>query len=88
MSWALDNACLFVLGCTNLIIVIDLRIYKDRELNTIPNHRLQYLKEKTLAYCFTIYTIGLGSGTKDQMQFSTIQFTKSYPLTIHLHRKI
>ena len=44
MSWALDNACLFVLGCTNLIVVTDHRpflgIYKDRELDTIPNPRL------------------------------------------------
>ena len=39
MSWALNNARLFVLGCTNLIAITDhkplLGIYKDRELNTI-----------------------------------------------------
>ena len=30
-----------------------------------------------------LYTIALGSGTKDQTQFPAIQFTKSYSLTIH-----
>ena len=59
MSWALNNARLFVLGCTNLIAITDhkplLGIYKDRELNTIPNPRLQSLTEKTLAYHFTIH---------------------------------
>ena len=59
MSWNLYNARLFVLGCPNLIVVTDhkplLGIYKDRELKTIPNPRLQSLKEKTLAYRFTIH---------------------------------
>ena len=59
MSWALDNAGLFVPGCPNLIVVTNhkplLEIYKYRELNTIPNPRLQSLKEKTLAYRFTIH---------------------------------
>ena len=59
VSWALDNGCLFVLRCTNLIVATDhkplLGIYKVRELNTIPNPRLQSFKEKTLAYRFSIH---------------------------------
>ena len=59
VSWALDNAHLFVLRCPNIIFVTNhkplLGICKDRELNTIPNPRLQSLKEKTLAYCFTMH---------------------------------
>ena len=58
VTWALENARLFVLGCNNLIIITDhkplLGIFKDRELSTISNPRLQSLKEKTLAYKFTI----------------------------------
>ena len=58
-TWALENALLFVLGCNNLIIATHhknlLGIFTDRELSTIQNPRLQSLKEKTLAYKFTIY---------------------------------
>ena len=59
VTWALENARLFVLGCNNLIIVTDHKplhgIFKDRKLSTIRNPRLQSLKEKTLAYKSTIY---------------------------------
>ena len=48
-----------MLGCNNLIIVTNrkplLGIFKDQELSTIQNPRLQSLKEKTLAYKFTIH---------------------------------
>ena len=59
VTWALENAWLFVLRCNNLIIAthhkILLGIFTDRELSTIQNPRLQSLKEKSLAYKFTIY---------------------------------
>ena len=59
VTWALENARLFVLGCNNLIIVTDhkplLGIFKDWQLSTIQKPRLQSLKQKTLAYKFTIY---------------------------------
>ena len=58
VSWSLDNARMFVLGCKELIIVTDhkplLGILNNRELNTISNPRLQTLKEKTLKYNFTV----------------------------------
>ena len=47
-----------MLGRNNLIMVADhkplLGIFKNRELSIIQNPRLQFLKEKTLAYKFTI----------------------------------
>ena len=49
---ALDRARHFVLGCQNLVIVVDhkplLKIFSDRALDNIPNPRLRNLKEKSL----------------------------------------
>ena len=58
ISWSLNNACMFILGCKELIIVMDhkplLGILNDRDLKNIPNSRLQSLKEKTLPYKFSV----------------------------------
>ena len=55
---ALKKARYFILGCTNLTVVVDhkplLRIFNDRALNDIQNPRLRNLKEKTLAFRFNI----------------------------------
>ena len=61
---ALDKACFFVLGCTDLIIAVDhkplLKIFGDRSLDEISNARLRNLKEKTLRYKFcTIHIPGV-----------------------------
>ena len=55
---ALNKARYFVLGCDKLIIAVDhkplLKIFGDRSLEDIPNPRLRNLKEKTLAFKFTM----------------------------------
>ena len=58
ISWSLNNACRFILGCKELIVVTDhkplLGILNSTEIYSIPNPRLQSLKEKTLQYEFSI----------------------------------
>lgn len=55
---ALNKARYFVLGCDKLTIAVDhkplLKIFGDRSLEDIPNPRLRNLKEKTLAFKFTM----------------------------------
>ena len=55
---ALKKARYFILGCTNLTVVVDhkplLRIFSDRALSDIQNPRLRNLKEKTLTFRFNI----------------------------------
>ena len=54
--YALDKARHFILGCKDLIVVVDhkplLKLFGDRALEDIPNPRLRNLKEKTLRYRF------------------------------------
>ena len=56
--YALHQTRYYILGCKELIIATDhkplLRILNDRSLTEIENRRLLNLKEKTLAYHFTI----------------------------------
>ena len=56
--YALHQTRYYVLGCTDLIIATDhkplLRILNDRALVDIDNRRLLNLKEKTLAYRFSM----------------------------------
>ena len=58
VSYSLNHAKNFVLGCPNLLVVTDheplLGIFNDRELSTIDNPRISKLKEKTLRYQFKI----------------------------------
>lgn len=52
VTWSLNNTQMFVLGCKELIVVMDhkplLGILNERNINSITNSRLQSLKEKTL----------------------------------------
>ena len=58
LSWSINHAKNYVLGCKNLLIATDhkplLGIFNDRELNTISNPRTSKLKENTLHYQFKI----------------------------------
>ena len=58
---ALEKARFFVLGCSDLIVVVDhkplLRVFTDRSLEAIANPRLRKLKEKTLRYHFQMMHI-------------------------------
>ena len=52
VSWGLNNANVFVLGCKDLIVITNhkplLNIFDHRDLSTITNPQLFKLKEKTL----------------------------------------
>ena len=54
ISWSLNNAHMFILRCKELIAVTDhkqlLETLNNREINSIPSWRLQFLKEKTMQY--------------------------------------
>ncbi|KAK3882768.1 hypothetical protein Pcinc_012877 [Petrolisthes cinctipes] len=58
LAWCLRKACLFLLGCPNLVLVTDhcplVKLLGHRALKDIVNPRLFTLKEKTLQYRFTI----------------------------------
>ena len=61
VTYGLDSACFFVLGCSNLIIGVDhkplLRIFRDCALDDIDNTCVHNLKEQTICYCFKIIHI-------------------------------
>ena len=58
VAWGLKKAKYFVAGCKDLIIATDhkplLGILNDKELDSIDNSRLVKLKQKTLAFRFSI----------------------------------
>ena len=58
---ALSKARFFVLGCSDLQVVVDhkplLKIFGDQHLNDISNPKLRNLKEKTLPYRFRMVHI-------------------------------
>jgi len=58
VAYALHQTRYYVLGCTDLIVATDhkplLQVLNDRSLADIDNRRLLNLKEKTLAYRYTI----------------------------------
>ena len=61
---------MFVLGSPNLTVAVDhkplIKIFDDRQLNTIDNPRILSLKEKTLMYNFRIVHIeGIANCTSD-----------------------
>ena len=59
VSWALQHARFFTLGCPNLVVVPDhkplLGIFRNRDIGSIPNPRIQRFKEKTLRFKFSIH---------------------------------
>lgn len=59
--WALKKARLFLLGCQKFTIYVDqqplVKIFGDKMLSTIDNHRLLTFKEKTLPYSYEIVHI-------------------------------
>ena len=58
VAYALEKCRMFVIGCPNLILVVDhkplVKIFTDKLLEKISNPRLFNLKEKTLMYDFKI----------------------------------
>lgn len=58
VSWSLEHARMFILGCPNLTVVTDhkplLGLFNDRELGSIENLRVQRFKSRTLHYRFNI----------------------------------
>ena len=56
--YALEKARWFVLGCSDLVIMVDhkplLKVFSNRSLEDIHNPRLLNLKEKTLQYKFSM----------------------------------
>ena len=58
VAWGLQHSRMFTLGCTDLLVSTDhkplLGIFKDRDLNSIKNPRIQDFKEATLAWRFNI----------------------------------
>ena len=64
--YALYQTRYYILGCVNLIVATDhkplLNILNERPLTEITNRRLLNLKEKTLAYSFTVVHV---SGAKN-----------------------
>ena len=67
VAYALHQTRYYILGCRKLIVATDhkplLQILNDRSLTEITNRRLLNLKEKTLAYRFTIIHV---SGAKNK----------------------
>lgn len=58
VAWALEDTKYFTLGCENLIIATDhkplVKVFGDRALDEITNTRIFRLKERTLAWRFTV----------------------------------
>ena len=58
VSWSLEHARTFILGCPNLTVVTDhkplLGIFNNRDLASIENLRVQRFKSRTLHYRFDI----------------------------------
>lgn len=83
--YALHQTRYYVLGCTDLIIATDhkplLRILNDRSLTEIDNRRLLNLKEKTLAYRFSIVHV---AGKKNLGPDATSRHPVSQPDRLYL----
>ena len=58
VTWALKKARMFLLGCHKFHIVVDhqpsVKIFGNKCMNDIYNHRLQKFKERTLRYSFAM----------------------------------
>ena len=82
VTYALDKAKFFVMGCDDLTIAVDhkplLGIFSDRSLD-MANDRLRNLKEKTLRYRFKMMHIpGLKNKAADTLS------TLHTPLIMHM----
>ena len=58
LVYRLQSCRMFVLGSPNLTVAVDhkplIKIFDDRQLDTIDNPRILNLKEKTLMYSFKV----------------------------------
>ena len=85
VTWALDNAKLFVVECSNLTIVTGhkplLDILNNRDLSSISNSRLCTLKKKTFQYQFTVnHCPGKWHRGTDVVSRNPIQLTPNVPI--------
>ena len=85
VAYALHQTRYYVLGCEDLIVATDhkplLQILNDRSLTDIDNRRLLNLKEKTLAYRFTILHV---PGRKNLGPDAASRHPASQPERLHL----
>ena len=70
LVYGLQSCRMFVLGSPNLTVAVDhkplIKIFDDRQLDTIDNPRILNLKEKTLMYSFKVMHIeGISNCTSD-----------------------
>ena len=70
MVYGLKCCRMFVLGCPNLLVAVDhkplVKIFNDRQLDTIDNPRIFSLKEKAMLYQFDImHVAGTANYTAD-----------------------
>ena len=61
LLFGFESCRMFVLGCPNLIVAVDhkplLPIFNDRDLDKIANPRILKIRERSLAYRFTVVSI-------------------------------
>ena len=80
VAYALHQTRYYVLGCSNLMVTTDhkplVTILGDKSLTDITNRRLLNLKEKTLAYRFTIHHV---SGAKNRGPDAASRYPGSQP---------
>ena len=78
---ALEKARFFVLGCSDLTVVVDhkplLKIPGDRSLADLPNARLRNLKEKTLRFKFDVRFI---PGVKNRVPDAASRYPTGTPV--------
>ena len=78
---ALEKARFFVLGCSDLTVVVDhkplLKILGDRSLADLPNARLRNLKEKTLRFKFDVRFI---PGVKNRVPDAASRYPTGTPV--------
>ena len=77
IAWVLEKCCIFIMGCSNVIIVTDHQplpgIFGDRDLSRIHNPRLFRLKEKCLRYFFIIqHCLGNWYKSVDGISFNSV----------------
>ena len=72
---ALEKTRFFVLGCTDLTVVVDhkplVKVLGDRSLADMPNARLRNLKEKTLRFKFVVRYL---PGVKNRVPDATSRY--------------
>lgn len=82
---ALEKARFFVLGCSDLTVVVDhkplVKILGDRSLTDLPNARLRNLKEKTLRFKFDVRYI---PGVQNRVPDATSRYPTGAPVGMPL----